>query len=89
MILGYNTNGFAHHRLDDALHILAELNYQGVALTPDVNHYDLSTPIKLDTLGLSFVIETGSRFLLDPKTQTPANFDRSRLGRASSSQVVF
>jgi L-ribulose-5-phosphate 3-epimerase len=67
MILGYNTNGFAHHRLEDALTIISELGYDGIALTPDVNHYDLTNPLSLDTQGLSVVIETGSRFLLDPK----------------------
>jgi L-ribulose-5-phosphate 3-epimerase len=64
MFLGYNTNGFAHHRLDDAIAILAELGYRGIALTPDVNH--LVTP-NTNLRGLRSVIETGSRFLLDPR----------------------
>ena len=32
---GYGTNGFANHRLGDALAVLADLGYQGVALTLD------------------------------------------------------
>ena len=71
MILGYNTNGFAHHRLPDALAILRELGYAGVALTPDVNHFD---PASDDVAGLTaelldfrVVVETGARFLLDPR----------------------
>jgi L-ribulose-5-phosphate 3-epimerase len=77
MRFGYNTNGFAHHRLEDALTILAELGYRGVALTLDhhaLNPYDADTPRQLQllrerlrTLGLSVVIETGARFLLDPR----------------------
>jgi sugar phosphate isomerase/epimerase len=76
MRLGYNTNGFAHHRLEDALTILAELGYRSVALTLDqyvLNPYDADTPRQLPlvrdrlrNLGLSVVIETGARFLLDP-----------------------
>lgn len=76
MILGYNTNGFAHHRLADAIAILAELGYRGIALTPDVNHLGLPDPddetlaalresLMLHRLGCA--IETGSRFLLDPR----------------------
>lgn len=75
MRLGYNTNGFAHHRLDDALTILAELGYRSVALTLDhhaLNPYDVGTPRQLPllrerlrNLGLAVVVETGARFLLD------------------------
>jgi len=71
VILGYNTNGFAHHRLADALAILRELGYGGVALTPDVHHFD---PDRDDTAALTaqladfrVVVETGARFLLDPR----------------------
>jgi len=64
MFLGYNTNGFAHHRLEDALAILAETGYRGVALTPDVNH-QVAADLNLNSL--RSVIETGSRFLLDPR----------------------
>ena len=76
MRFGYNTNGFAHHRLEDALTILAELGYRSVALTLDhhaLNPYDPDTsrqlPLireRLRSLGLGVVIETGARFLLDP-----------------------
>jgi len=71
----YNTNGFAHHRLEDALRLLARLGYEGVALTLDVHHLD---PFRtgpeewqrvrrlLDRLGLRVAVETGGRFLLDP-----------------------
>ena len=78
MLLGYNTNGFAHHRLEDALVILAELGYQSVALTLDyhaLNPMDASdcraqlAAVKalLQKHRLHSVIETGARFLLDPR----------------------
>jgi len=79
MFLGYNTNGFAHHRLEDAIAILAELGYGGIALTPDVNHLD---PDQINYAGrvaltrglllrapLRCVIETGARFLLDARSK--------------------
>jgi len=76
MRLGYNTNGFAHHRLEDALTILADLGYQSVAITLDyraLNPFDdqnkeqvRSCRSLLQKLKLHSVIETGARFLLDP-----------------------
>jgi sugar phosphate isomerase/epimerase len=73
---GYGTNGFADHRLDDALAVIAGLGYDGVALTLDVRHLDPFAPdlptavdrlgARLAELGLTVVIETGARYLLDP-----------------------
>jgi len=75
MILGYNTNGFAHHRLDDAIAIIAGSGYSGLALTPDVHHLNPFEPDLagraaelrelLDEKNLKVAIETGARFLLD------------------------
>jgi len=74
---GYNTNGFAHHRLEDALRVMADLGYEGCALTLDHAHLDpfgddLAAEVArvarlAHTLGLSLVVETGARFLLDPR----------------------
>jgi L-ribulose-5-phosphate 3-epimerase len=73
---GYGTNGFANHRLGDALTIIADLGYQGVALTLDHDHLDPyaadvagrtgELARRLDRLGLGVVVETGARYLLDP-----------------------
>lgn len=68
MILGYNTNGFAHHAIEDALRILSESGYRAVAYTPDVPHPALpELPALIRASGLLPVIETGARFLLDPR----------------------
>jgi sugar phosphate isomerase/epimerase len=79
MLFGYNTNGFAHHRLEDTLEILAELGYQSVAITLDYHVLNpfvgdaawikatKATRRLLDRLGLRSTIETGARFLLDPR----------------------
>jgi L-ribulose-5-phosphate 3-epimerase len=84
MFLGYNTNGFAHHRLEDAFEIIANLGYASVALTLDVHHLDpIATDDCVDDLQhrinvvsealhfhkLKCVIETGARFLLDRRAK--------------------
>ncbi|MFI0371950.1 sugar phosphate isomerase/epimerase family protein [Actinomadura sp. 1N219] len=76
MRLAYGTNGFGSHRLDDAVRVLADLGYDGVALTLDAAHLDPYAPgaarevdrlaALLSRLGLRAVVETGGRYLLDP-----------------------
>jgi sugar phosphate isomerase/epimerase len=73
---GYGSNGFGSHRLDDALAIIADLGYDGVALTLDQPHLDPFDPDlprrttavahRLQELGLAVVVETGARYVLDP-----------------------
>src|SRR5690242_5657307 len=77
MFLGYNTNGFAHHRLEDAIDILAEQGCGGVALTLDVHHLDpfaADLPLRVAAVArqlsrhnMRCAIETGARFLLNPR----------------------
>jgi L-ribulose-5-phosphate 3-epimerase len=77
MRLGYNTNGMAHHRLPDALALIAELGYRSVGITLDIHHLDpfaVGHAAEVDAvatvcreLDLVPVIETGARFLLDPR----------------------
>ena len=76
MFPAYNTNGLPHHDPLVAVAALAEIGYQGVALT--IDHYLLAphdprcpeqlADLKalLDRHGLDSAIETGGRFLLDP-----------------------
>ena len=74
---GYGTNGLADLRLDDALGLLADLGYDGVALTLDHMHLDPLAPDlaartaavahRLSALGLAVVVETGARYVLDPR----------------------
>ena len=95
----YNTNGCAHHRLADALDLIATHGYQGVALTLDWQHLDpfaadwqaqtgrLAT--KLTELDLSCVIETGARYLLNPSQKhEPTLINPSAEGRSFRQQFL-
>ncbi len=73
--LGYGLNGFAGHRLADACAVVSSLGYEGVGLTLDQPHLDpfgdLPREIAharrcLEAHGLASVVETGSRYVLDP-----------------------
>ncbi|MDX2933312.1 sugar phosphate isomerase/epimerase family protein [Streptomyces ipomoeae] len=74
---GYGTNGLTDLRLDDALALLADLGYDGVGLTLDHMHLDPLAPDlaartrrlarRLDALGLTVTVETGARYILDPR----------------------
>lgn len=89
----YNTNGAANHRLSDALELIAASGYDGVALTLDHHHCDPFAPDfdrraeelkeELSRRRLGIVIETGARFLLDPKQKhEPTLLSPSLNGRA-------
>jgi sugar phosphate isomerase/epimerase len=77
MLLGYNTNGLAHHDLFDAIELLADIGYRSVAITIDHTALppdDSCHPQELARLrellerrGMRSTIETGARFLLDPR----------------------
>ncbi|TNC14321.1 sugar phosphate isomerase/epimerase [Methylobacterium terricola] len=89
----YNTNGAANHRLDDALGLIADAGYDGVALTLDIHHLDPFAEGwaqeaervrgRLYSLGLGSVVETGARFLLDPRAKhEPTLVTADAAGRA-------
>jgi sugar phosphate isomerase/epimerase len=73
----YVSNGLTGHRLEDAARLLAEHGYDGIALTLDHVHLDpfarglptrlAATRRLLAELDLSCVVETGGRFVLDPR----------------------
>lgn len=89
----YNTNGAANHRLDDAISLIADCGYDGVALTLDHHHLDpfssewareaSRVSERLSARGLGSVIETGARYLLDPRQKhEPTLVTASAEGRA-------
>lgn len=76
--LGYNTNGFAHHRIEDAIEVLRDVGYRSVAVT--LEHDLLNPPDErgvtgcinrlqpaLERSGMRVTIETGARYILDPR----------------------
>jgi sugar phosphate isomerase/epimerase len=94
VILGYNTNGFSSHSLDDAIAIIAELGYGSIGLTVDHHALNPFVPGAEEELarcaellkhsGLVPVVETGARFLLDPRAKHSPNLldpDRERRAR--------
>lgn len=79
MKIGYNTNGLAHHRFSDAISLLADHGFEAIAITPDVSWLDpyqdahsltgqiAETARLLDHYGMQCVMETGARYLINPK----------------------
>ncbi|MGW7089718.1 sugar phosphate isomerase/epimerase family protein [Streptomyces sp. NPDC054871] len=97
--LGYGTNGLTDLRLDDALAVLAELGYDGVGLTLDHMHLDPLGPglaervarvaDRLDTFGLGVTVETGARYVLDPRRKHgPTLLDPEPEARAARSALL-
>jgi sugar phosphate isomerase/epimerase len=92
MFLGYNTNGMAHHDLFDAVELLADIGYKGVAITIDHTalspnaRYSRQRNLRLQRLlkrrRMRSVIETGARFLLNPREKhEPTLISRDPAGR--------
>lgn len=97
--LGYGTNGLTDLRLDDALGLLAELGYDGVGLTLDHMHLDPLAPDvaartrhvarRLGALGLGVTVETGARYVLDPRRKHgPSLLDPDPEARAARTALL-
>ncbi|QNE73800.1 TIM barrel protein [Streptomyces finlayi] len=96
---GYGTNGLTDLRLDDALGLLADLGYEGVGLTLDHMHLDPLAPDlaartrhvarRLAGLGLTVTIETGARYVLDPRRKHgPSLLDPDPEDRAARTALL-
>ncbi|MEU7278234.1 sugar phosphate isomerase/epimerase family protein [Streptomyces sp. NPDC045431] len=97
---GYGTNGLTDLRLDDALALLADLGYDGVGLTLDHMHLDPLAPDlaartdrvarRLGELGLGVTVETGARYVLDPRRKHgPSLLDPDPDGRAARARLLL
>ncbi|MFD5779344.1 sugar phosphate isomerase/epimerase family protein [Streptomyces sp. NPDC126933] len=97
---GYGTNGLTDLRLDDALALLADLGYDGVGLTLDHMHLDPMAPElaartqrvarRLAELGLGVTVETGARYVLDPRRKHgPSLLDPDPEGRAARTRLLI
>ncbi|MFC8593734.1 sugar phosphate isomerase/epimerase family protein [Streptomyces atroolivaceus] len=97
--LGYGTNGLTDLRLDDALGLLADLGYDGVGLTLDHMHLDPMAPDlaartrqvarRLTGLGLGVTVETGARYVLDPRRKHgPSLLDPDPDARAARAALL-
>ncbi|WP_093798007.1 sugar phosphate isomerase/epimerase [Streptomyces sp. Wb2n-11] len=97
---GYGTNGLTDLRLDDALALLAGLGYDGVGLTLDHMHLDPLAPglaartgqvaRRLSRLGLGVTVETGARYVLDPRRKHgPSLLDPDPEGRAARTGLLL
>jgi len=93
MLLAYNTNGLSHHDLLKAIGLLADIGYRGVSITLDshaLNPFDTRLDAQVDEVVQALarfrfrcVIETGARFLLDPRTKhEPTLVSADSAGRA-------
>ncbi|MEU3737383.1 MULTISPECIES: sugar phosphate isomerase/epimerase family protein [unclassified Streptomyces] len=87
-------------RLDDALGLLADLGYAGVGLTLDHMHLDPLAPNlaartrhvarRLERLGLTVTIETGARYVLDPRRKHgPSLLDPDPDARAARVRLLI
>lgn len=100
MRLGYVTNGFAHHNLEDTFSVLAEIGYECVAVTLDRHVMDPPTREGVSaaarritrlmaSTGLGVTLETGARFVLDPQSKhQPTLISATAEGRARRVEYI-
>jgi sugar phosphate isomerase/epimerase len=93
MIIGYNTNGLQGCSSAEAIELLAAIGYRGIAITLDSHllnpfAHELSSEVERTAAALNkhqfrSVIETGARFLLDPRVKhEPTLVSPDAAGRA-------